>query len=222
MQIISGTEIETRCLLFDMDGTLIDSTPAVERVWRQWAEQHGIPFESFRHAMHGRRAIDTLREIIPPHLDLMRELDAIDSRELIETDGIVAIPGAAKLLASLPRAAWALVTSAEFPLARVRMAAAGLPIPETIVSANDIRQGKPDPECYRLALEKLGRIAQDALVFEDAPAGLAAGHAAGCRTIALATREHPKRLDAEAWLPDFSAIEVARIEHDGLIRLRVV
>jgi len=222
MRLPSGTEIKTYSLLFDMDGTLVDSTPAVERVWRRWAESHGISFDSFRHTMHGRRAIDTMREVIPPHLDLAAELETIDNTELTETEGIVAIPGAAELLASIPRTAWALVTSAQRPLAQVRMTAAGLPWPDTVVSADDIREGKPDPGCYLLALKRLAQVPENAVVFEDAPAGLAAGHAAGCRTIALATNAPASALQNEEWLPDLSSITLTDIAPDGLMSFRVI
>ncbi len=221
MRLPSGTEISACCLLFDMDGTLVDSTRAVERVWGRWAERHGIPFADFSHTMHGRRAIDTMRAIIPPHLDADDEVQSIDSDELVETEGIVPIPGAVGLLAALPRGSWALVTSAQLPLVRVRMAAAGLPLPDVVVSADDIREGKPNPACYRLAMQRMGCRAEDAVVFEDAAAGLAAGHAAGCRTIALATTQTAKYLDGESWLPDFSSLVVDCVDPDGRLHLRV-
>lgn len=221
MRLPPGTEINAACLLFDMDGTLVDSTAAVERVWGKWADGHGISFDSFRHAMHGRRAVDTMREVIPSGLDLMAELETIDSNELVETDGIIAIPGAADLLAALPRSAWALVTSAQRPLARVRMEAAGLPWPDTVVSADDISNGKPDPGCYLLALSRLGQRAERAVVFEDASAGIAAGHAAGCRTIVVATSASERVLAGEEWIPDFSHLTLEEIEPDGSLRLRV-
>ena len=221
MRLIPGTEIHAACLLFDMDGTLVDSTRAVERVWQRWAEARGISFESFRHTMHGRRAIDTLRDVIPSHLDLASELEIIDGDELKETEGIVATPGAAELLATLPPDAWALVTSAQHPLAQVRMHAAGLPWPGIVVSAEDIHAGKPDPECYLLALRRLGQSPDSAVVFEDAPAGLAAGHAAGCRTIAVAACATEQALAGEDWLPDLSRLTLAGIDADGKLRLRV-
>ena len=210
MKLTPGTPLSARCLLFDMDGTLVDSTAAVERVWGRWAESHGIPFASFRHKMHGRRAIDIMRGIVPPHLDALAELQTIDAEELVETDGIVTIPGAAALLSSLPRCSWALVTSAQLPLARVRMAAAGLPMPDIVVSAEDISEGKPNPACYLLALERLGQRPDEAVVVEDAPAGIAAGLAAGCRTIALATTTSIDQLAGTEWLPDLSKLVLER------------
>lgn len=221
MRLTAGTEISARHLLFDMDGTLVDSTRAVEFVWGRWAASHGISFADFRHSMHGRRAIDIMRSIVPPHLDAEEELKTIDSDELIETAGIVPIPGAVALLSALPRGSWALVTSAQLSLARVRMAAAGLPLPEVVVSADDIGEGKPNPACYRLAMERLGCRPDDAVVFEDAAAGLAAGHAAGCRTIALATTQPASCLEGESWLPDLAPLVVDRVDPDGRLHLRV-
>ena len=221
MQLPAGTEISARFLLFDMDGTLVDSTRSVELVWGRWAERNGIHFSSFRHSMHGRRAIDIMRSIVPAHLDAEQELMTIDSDELVETDGIVPIPGAVRLLSSLPRGSWALVTSAQLSLARVRMEAAGLSLPDVVISADDIADGKPNPACYRLAMERLGCCSADAVVFEDAKAGLVAGHAAGCRTIALATTQDPSCLDEEDWLPDLSKLAVDRIDTDGRLYLRV-
>ena len=183
MQIAPGTLISTRALLFDMDGTLVDSTAAVERIWGRWAAEHGMCFADFAHSMHGRRAVDIMSAIAPPSLglDLVAEVARIDEEEVVETDGIVPISGAARLLASLPPENWALVTSARPELARARMGAAGLPMPEIVVTSNDVIQGKPHPDCFLKALERLDVSACDALVFEDAAAGLAAGRAAGGR-----------------------------------------
>ena len=128
MQIAPGTLISTRALLFDMDGTLVDSTAAVERIWGRWAAKHGMRFADFAHTMHGRRAVDIMQAIAPPDigLDLAVEVARIDEEEVVETDGIVPITGAARLIASLPPENWALVTSARPELARARMGAAGL------------------------------------------------------------------------------------------------
>ena len=219
MKLTSGSELKAACFLFDMDGTLIDSTPVVERVWSRWAERRGIPFDSFRHTMHGRRAVDTMRDVLPPGADLTADLAIIDREELEETEGIIAIPGALELLTTLPRDAWALVTSAQHSLAQLRLRAAGLPWPDTAVTAEDIHAGKPDPGCYRLALQRLGRTADQALVFEDAPAGIAAGLAAGCRTLAVTAAT--KRAPAEVpWLEDFTCLEWLGVDAAGNSCLR--
>lgn len=222
MQIESGTIITARALLFDMDGTLTNSTAVVERVWGQWATSHGVDFQRFAHRIHGCRAVDIMAMMAPPGTDLAAELQKVDAQELVETEGIVAVPGAPELIAALPRGSWALVTSASPELARTRMGAAGLPMPQTLITANDVRVGKPDPACYRLALERLGISADQALVFEDAPAGLAAGIAAGCRTIALATTSPGSALEAHRWLPDLTALRLDAVLADGSLRLCVV
>ena len=158
--------------------------------------------------------------LLPPGADLTADLAIIDREELEETEGIIAIPGALELLTTLPRDAWALVTSAQHSLAQLRLQAAGLPWPDTAVTAEDIHAGKPDPGCYRLALQRLGRTADQALVFEDAPAGIAAGLAAGCRTLAVTAAT--KRAPAEVpWLEDFTCLEWLGVDAAGNSCLRV-
>jgi sugar-phosphatase len=220
MQIAQGTLITTRALLFDMDGTLVDSTAAVERIWGRWARRHGVSYTAFAHRLHGRRAIDTMREVVPPGLDAEQEVRQIDAEELDETDGIVAIAGAAELIAQLPAGSWALVTSARPALAAARMSAAGLPLPEIVVTSADVSQGKPDPACYLRALERLRLAAENALVFEDAPAGLAAAHAAGCPTIALATTTPSAQLDHEDWLHDLRTVVLHDVLRNEMLQLR--
>lgn len=221
MQIAPGTLITARALLFDMDGTLVDSTAAVERIWGRWARRHGLSFEQFAHGMHGRRAIDIMREIAPPGLDPEQEVRQIDDDELNETEGIVPVRGAAELIASLPPASWALVTSARPALALARMSAAGLPMPEIVVTSRDVTQGKPHPACFQRALERLGLAPGDAVVFEDAAAGLAAGRAAGCRTVALATTTPSTRLDHEDWLHDLTGVVLDDVLANGMLQLRI-
>lgn len=221
MQIASGTLLVAHAILFDMDGTLVDSTLAVERIWGRWARSRDVPFEHFAQRMHGRRAIDIMREMVPPGLDALEELRQVDADELNETDGIVALPGAAELIASLPAGSWALVTSASAALARARMCAAGLPLPEIVVSSDDVRQGKPHPACYQHALKALGLPASQALVFEDAPAGLAAGRAAGCRTIALATTTPHQQFGDQDWIDNLSCVALNDVSAEGLLQLRI-
>jgi len=221
MQIAPGTLITTHALLFDMDGTLVDSTAAVERIWGRWARRHGVSFEQFAHRMHGRRATDIMQEMAPPGLDQAKEVQQIDEDELNDTDGIVPIPGAAELIASLPRGSWALVTSARPPLALARMTAAGLPMPDVVITSSDVSQGKPHPACFQQALKRLDLPAEQAVVFEDAPAGLAAGRAAGCRTIALATTTPRELLGHEDWLPDLASVALDAVLANGMLQLRI-
>ncbi len=222
MQIAPGTLISTRALLFDMDGTLVDSTAAVERIWGRWAAEHGMCFADFAHSMHGRRAVDIMSAIAPPSfgLDLVAEVARIDEEEVVETDGIVPISGAARLLASLPPENWALVTSARPELARARMGAAGLPMPEIVVTSNDVIQGKPHPDCFLKSLERCDVSPCDALAFDAPAASLPAGRAAGCRIVALATTSPAERLEPEDWVYDFERIELLEVQDDGKLLLR--
>lgn len=221
MQIKQGTLIRTHALLFDMDGTLVDSTKAVERIWGRWARNHGVVFEDFIHRIHGCRATDIMAMMAPAGVDHEREVQQIDDEELNETDGIVPVPGAAQLIASLPQGSWALVTSARPELARARMGAAGLPMPETIVTSADVREGKPHPSCFQNALKQLRLAPDQAIVFEDSAAGLAAGRAAGCQTIALATTTPAEKLDHEDWLYDLSSVKLENVLADGALQLRI-
>jgi sugar-phosphatase len=175
-----------RAILFDLDGVLIDSTPAVARVWARWATAHGIsPELAIAHA-HGRRSIETIRAIAP-QMNAEKENLIVEQMEIEDKEGVTAIPGAARLLTSLPQNRFAIVTSATTPLARARIGYAGLPLPENLVTANDVMQGKPSPEPYLKGAELLRTAPRDCLVFEDAPAGIDSAHAAGMKVIAIPT-----------------------------------
>jgi len=223
MKLKAGTEIRARALLFDMDGTLVDSTAAVERAWSRVAAKWGANFETLRRHMHGRRAIDIMRDILPPEAadQLKGEVAAIDIVELTETEGIVAVAGAPELLAALPPGAWALVTSARPALAAVRMRAAELQLPATMITSATVTRGKPHPECFLRAAERLGVAPQDALVLEDAPAGIAAGRAAGCQVVALATTIDSERLADVDWIPDLSVLRLESCDADGWMTFRI-
>ncbi|MFU8946460.1 HAD-IA family hydrolase [Mycetocola zhadangensis] len=178
--------ITVQAILFDIDGTLVDSTPAVERTWRAWSAHYGIDAEAVLRVCHGRRSTDTVADFLPEvaRVDAVRTLDEI---ELQDFDGVVALPGAHDLLASLPAERWAAVTSGSRDLMIKRLEAALLPVPEVLVAAGDVTVGKPDPEGYLLAARQLGFAPADCLVVEDAPAGAAAGRNAGARVLGLET-----------------------------------
>jgi sugar-phosphatase len=180
------TQIRCSALLFDMDGVLIDSTPAVARVWRSWALAHGLNPEEVVARAHGRPSILTVREYLPK-ADHEAENRIVEQREMEDLEGVVPLPGARALLERLPKDRWTIVTSSTRPLAEVRLQAAGLSIPVTIVTASDVTHGKPDPEPYLKAATSLGYPATDCVVVEDVPAGIQAGRAAGARVIALRT-----------------------------------
>ncbi len=180
------TPIHCAGLLFDMDGVLIDSTPAVARVWQGWAVEHGFnPEEVVAHA-HGRPSLTTVRQYLP-NSDHSAENLEVERREIADLDGVVPLPGALELLASLPAERWTIVTSCTRRLAEVRLRAAGLPLPKSFITSNDITNGKPHPEPYLKGAAVLGFAATECVVVEDAPAGIRAGRAAGARVIGFTT-----------------------------------
>ncbi len=191
-------------LLFDMDGVLIDSTPAVARVWTQWALEHGFDPEEVVHAAHGRPSISTLRDYLPK-ADHEAENREVERREIDDLEGVVPLPGARELIASLPGERWAVVTSCTRALAEVRLKAAVLPRPRLFITSTDVSNGKPHPEPYLLAAERLRFSPSDCVVCEDVPAGIRAGKAAGMRVIAFrTTAPEESLLDAGAdWVLDF-------------------
>jgi mannitol-1-/sugar-/sorbitol-6-phosphatase len=176
-------------LLFDMDGTIVNSIAAAERVWVAWAERHGLDVEAFMPTIHGVRGIETITRLGLPGVDPAAEAEAILLAEMEDVDGVEAIEGAAVFLASLPPDRWAIVTSSPRRLALRRLAAAGLPVPAVLVTAEDVEHGKPAPDCFLLAAERLGQRIEDCLVFEDAPAGIEAAEAAGA-AVAVVTVTH--------------------------------
>ncbi|SEM23764.1 sugar-phosphatase [Pseudoxanthomonas sp. GM95] len=182
--------------LFDMDGTLLTSITAAERVWTRWALRHGLDPVSFVPTIHGARVQDTIRRLALPDLDIEAEAAGITRDEIADVEGVAPIDGAIAFLATLPAQRWAVVTSAPRALALRRMEAAGLPLPAVLITAEDVARGKPDPSGYRMAAQRLGVQAQDCLVFEDAVAGIGAGEAAGADLLVItATHRYPLETD---------------------------
>jgi len=178
--------------LFDMDGTVLNSIAAAERVWTTWANRHGLDVAAFLPTIHGRRARETIAALKLPGVDPLAEADLLLKAEADDLEGIVPIPGAIAFLQSLPPERWAIVTSAPRELALLRIEAAGIPSPAVMVTAEDVTHGKPAPDCFLLAARRLDVEACDCLVFEDAPAGIAAGEASGASVMVIsATHVHP-------------------------------
>jgi sugar-phosphatase len=190
-------------MLFDLDGVLIDSTPAVARVWTQWAIEHGFEPEKTVREAHGRPSIESIRELLPD-ADHEAENREVERREIEDTEGVVPLPGALELLSALPPDRWAIVTSCTRPLAEVRIRAAGLPVPPAMITSSEITKGKPHPEPYLAGAGVLGFSSADCVVVEDVPAGIRSGKAAGARVIALRTTlADPDLIAAGAdWLLD--------------------
>ena len=177
-----------------MDGVLIDSTPAVARVWHRWAVEHGFDPDTVVKMAHGRPSRTTIRELLPDS-DVDAEDRDVERREIEDLEGMVLLPGARELLNSLPGERWTIVTSATRALAEVRLGASGLPVPTKLITANDIQKGKPDPEPYLRAAAALGFPGAECIVIEDAPAGIRSGKAAGARVIAFQTTMERRELE---------------------------
>jgi len=186
------TLIQCEAVLFDMDGVLVDSTPAVARVWTGWALEHGLVPEEVVRRAHGRPSLATIIELLP-NGDHDAEDREVERREIEDIADVLALPGALALLQAIPPQRWAVVTSATRALAEVRLRAAGLPMPQHLVTASDLKRGKPFPDPYLKGAEILAMAANDCVVAEDAASGVRAGKAAGARVLALRTTS----IDAE-------------------------
>jgi sugar-phosphatase len=180
------SRFECQAVLFDLDGVLVDSARPVERVWRAWAERHGLDVAQVVEVAHGRRTIETVR-LFAPHLDAEAEAKELERAEIEDTTGLLKADGAAALLATLPPSSWAVVTSGTRALAMARLRHTGLQIPRVLVGAEDVEKGKPNPECYLKGAELLGAPAEQCVVVEDTPAGIQAACSAGMAVVAVAT-----------------------------------
>jgi len=203
-------QIQCAAFLFDLDGVLVDSRTVVERVCRQWAQQHGLDPQMVLRIAHGRRSRDTVRAVAPD-LDIGREASVIDDAELHDVEGLREVPGVRRFLSSLGAGHWAVVTSCGRDLARLRLSSVGLPIPQVVVTSEDVPHGKPEPDGYRLGAQRLGYEAGACVVFEDAPSGIAAGRAAGARIVGLRTTNPEADFSgADVVITDFTAAHVTR------------
>jgi sugar-phosphatase len=181
-------------VLFDLDGVLVDSVRVVERAWRRWAVEQHIGAEEVLAAVHGRRARDVVR-MFAPDLDLAQQVLRVSSYEAEDRGGLAVVPGARECVSVARRGRWAVVTSGGRELAVRRLAAVGLPVPEVLVTGDDVACGKPDPEPYRCAAQSLGVPAWECVVVEDAPAGVLAGKRAGMTVLAVTTTHEAAALD---------------------------
>lgn len=199
-------------ILFDMDGVLLDSRRVVERTWHRWGARHGIPVEPILQIAHGRRTRDTLRTVVP-HLATDEEVEWLDAAELADLD-IQPIPGARELVTSLPPDRWTVVTSAGRELAQLRLRAVGIELPDHAVTSEDISRGKPAPDGYLLGAKRLGVAANECLVVEDTPPGLAAGKAAGAKLLGVTTTHRVDQLgEADYRVPDLQPVRATMDEN---------
>lgn len=203
-------------ILFDLDGVLVDSTPCVTRVWSSWAQGHGLDPTYVVEVAHGQRTIETVRKVAPL-LDAQHETDRIERLEIDDTVGLQVLPGAQELLAALPPGRFTIVTSGTRRLASKRLRVAGLPVPDTMVTADDVTRGKPDPEPYVAGARALGLEPGSCLVFEDAPSGIRAAKSAGMFAIGVLTTYPAEELvGADAIVTTLQAVAV-KVSSTGLI-----
>ncbi len=191
--------VETKGLLFDMDGVLISSIGSVIRCWRRWAEIYDVPNAETYDVPHGTRAIDIVK-MLRPDIDPEEGLRVIEDMEIEDVGDLVVLPGVKTLLASLPVERWAIVTSATQRLLLGRLSAAGLPVPERLISGDMVERGKPDPEPYRRGASLLGLRPEECVVVEDAPSGVGAGVAAGCRVLGVLGTHMQAELEQATWV----------------------
>ncbi len=179
--------METKGLLFDVDGVLISSIAGVVRCWRRWAQEHDVPGAERFNVPHGVRAEEIVRTLKPEftEAEVKTGLRLIEDMELADMVDLQVLPGVRELLAALPAERWTIVTSATRRLLLGRLQAAELPAPKELIAADDVERGKPDPEPYRKGAALLGFASAECLVVEDAPSGVGAGVAAGSRVLGV-------------------------------------
>jgi sugar-phosphatase len=192
-------KVRTKGLLFDMDGVLISSLGSVERSWQTWAEGHGLDVRETIKTAHGMRAIETVRKL-KPDADDVAELKVVEELEMGDTEGLQVLEGVISILQALPQKFWTIVTSATERLARSRLAFAGIPAPEHIITADMVTNGKPHPEPYRRGAKILGLPPEDCVVIEDSTSGAKAGRAAGCKVLATTFSHRIDQLAAADWI----------------------
>lgn len=215
---MTRTEIDAAAVLFDMDGTLVDSTAMVEEVWSEFSHTHGLNAAEVIAFAHGRPSRDTISTFLPDQAGLADAIESFHQVESTRFSQVTAIPGARDVVASLPSGTWAVVTSAIREPAKERLIGVGIAPPAVLIGADDVHAGKPDPEGYARAARALGFDAADCVVFEDTAAGIAAALAAGCQAVVVGTA----RADVMAGLPripDFVGVTVALAEGRLAIRL---
>lgn len=216
--------MECKGFLFDLDGTLVDSLPVVERAWTHWAERHGISPQQVLDFIHGKQAITSLRHFMPgaTEAELEQEFRLLEQVEAQDTDGVNALPGALALLERINALGipWAIVTSGSVPVASARRIAGGLPLPAVFITCELVKQGKPHPDAYLLGAKGLGLAPEDCVVVEDAPAGILSGLAAGCQVIAVnAPTDTPKLDQVDLILTSLEQIKIAKSEQGAVIEL---
>jgi len=204
-------------ILFDLDGTLVDSNDAVDRAWMTWCKRNGIDFAVASEVYHGRPAAETIRQLMQGCSEhkVAEEIAWLQHQESTDVEGVIALPGTIEFLNELNRNSvpWAIVTSGTLPVAKARIDAAGIPRPELLITPELVTKGKPDPEPYLLGAAGLGLMAEECVVFEDAPSGLTAGIDAGARTVAVLSQFSKQALpEADRYIDNLSSLDVELCE----------
>jgi len=217
--------VQCKGFLFDLDGTLVDSLPVVERSWCHWADRHGLSHSEVLNFIHGKQAITSLRHFLPgrTEAEIQVEFSWLEQMESEDTAGITALPGALALLNHLDDAGipWAIVTSGSVPVAHARHRAAGLPEAKVFVTAEQVKRGKPEPDAYLLGAELLGLAPAECAVVEDAAAGMLSGLSAGCHVIAVnVPGDAPRLSEADFVLTTLEALSIRR-QPDGTVDVRL-
>jgi sugar-phosphatase len=213
--VIAVTRVATKGILFDMDGVLINSIGSVVRCWQRWAAMYDVPDAAHYEVPHGKRAIDIVK-LLRPDIDPQEGLRVIEDMEMQDMADLTVLPGVKALLEGLPPERWAIVTSATRRLLLGRLVAAGLPVPDRIISADMVERGKPDPEPYRRGAKLLGFRAEECVVVEDAPSGVGAGIAAGCRVLGVLGTHSLDELREASWVVSSLEGLVVTAKMDGL------
>jgi mannitol-1-/sugar-/sorbitol-6-phosphatase len=197
-------------ILFDLDGVLVDSTRAVDREWREWAAKKGVDGDAIMAIAHGVRTVEVIRRVAP-HLDAEAEAAAIENHEAGDQRGVTVMPGSVDLVRSIPDGRWGVVTSGSRLLATNRLRHCGLPVPEALVTSDDVAHGKPDPEPYLKGAKLLGFSPADCVVIEDAPAGIQSARAAGTKVVGITSTYGSAALEqANAVIRKLGQIQVTR------------
>jgi len=220
--LIASSPVLLRCkgILFDMDGILISSLGSVERSWTKWAQMRGVDPAYALTVIHGRRAIESVA-MLRPDLDSGEELKLIEDIELADGEGITVLPGVCELIAALPRGRWTVVTSATERLARMRLAASGFPVPDRLVTAETVSEGKPNPAPFLAGAALLGFAPEECVVFEDSASGVTAGCAAGCTVVATTFSHEAEDLECADYLVrDLTGVGVSVLPGDEGLALR--
>jgi sugar-phosphatase len=217
---MATTTLTARALLLDMDSTIVNSEAVVERCWRRWADEQGLPADEVLKVVHGRQGWATMAALLP---DRPMERNLADNARMLaqetsDVEGVVPVPGAPAFMAAVAALPHALVTSADIALSDARMGAAGLPMPAVRITAESVSASKPDPEGFLKGAAELGYDPADCLVFEDSEAGIAAGRAAGMRVVGIGDRA--AAFAPTVQVPDLTHLRVEALP-DGVIALHV-